>query len=504
MPDHRINPTIIPMSIATFRTSPSKLTSGHNRDELFLLYSEGFEQGPGIHRDGIGEPWMEDRDDPRQKITHPCAQRRGTWLIDNDIAKSIEKEAITGDGHIDDNTKQHWIQELDRTPNYFEEFAVRHPDYEIIGMQGCGNLTMNTWFVGYLKSGFTAYRRDPSSGKRVDLGQPTARFLYLHGEDFAHRTYTCLVKWKEADPLSLWRYTIEELNFNLLTKNVSRRRGTAYEVITDRIEFAVFGQRIVQNGQLVDFGGIATQFGDIRHLYRLPNINPSRRFPRISESGLAVIQWKQRRMLFGHYRDNDVWFGERELTDPDNIDLLTHALTEPVILNTEFQNMGADPGLIETAFADAGYRKMEEVEGSAYPPRARGFWRWYSPGRLVQIFLQRNVYAYTMMGLDDEGNVIVSAAGGLAGRIGQTLEGMAQNMISSRCREVLLMDEGNDVFQWIAGGFTVAPLRGRVRAVLAAGRTGRGLRPEERRFGGTRRKRKASSRSAKAKEGRQT
>ncbi|MFA5933149.1 MAG: hypothetical protein WC826_03695 [Microgenomates group bacterium] len=71
-----------------------------------------------------------------------------------------------------------------------------------------------------------------------------------------------------------------------------------------------------------------------------------------------------------------------------------------------------------------------------------------------------------MIGIDKDGDIIASAAGGLVGRVGQTLEGMAQNMISSGAQNVLLMGEGNDVFQKINGKYTVEPRRGRLRAVF--------------------------------------
>ncbi|MGR3311285.1 MAG: hypothetical protein ACUZ77_10995 [Candidatus Brocadiales bacterium] len=104
--------------------------------------------------------------------------------------------------------------------------------------------------------------------------------------------------------------------------------------ITDQVEFAVFGQQLVKAGELVDFKDIVTQFEDIRHLFKLPNINP-----KIELKGAK--QDKSPRMLFGDYRNDDVWFGEREMTTPGKEDLLRHALTEPILLDRQFKTMGA-------------------------------------------------------------------------------------------------------------------------------------------------------------------
>jgi hypothetical protein len=154
------------------------------------------------------------------------------------------------------------------------------------------------------------------------------------------------------------------------------------------------------------------------------------------------------------------------MTRDEYIDLLIHALTEPVLLDPHFDGMGASWDLIEACLAREGYRKTAH---DSVPPSARGMWRRYGE-RGVQIFLQRNVYAYSMLGLTPEGKIIAAAASGRAGRVGQTLEAMAQNMIGAGCSNVLLIDEGNDVFQWADGKYQVEPLRGRIRAIFVFAR----------------------------------
>jgi hypothetical protein len=71
-----------------------------------------------------------------------------------------------------------------------------------------------------------------------------------------------------------------------------------------------------------------------------------------------------------------------------------------------------------------------------------------------------------MLGIDKDENIIAAAAGGTAGRVGHTLEALAQNMVSMGARDVLLVDEGNDVFQRLDDNYLVHPRRGRIRAVF--------------------------------------
>lgn len=446
-------PMIVPMSIVTFNTG--KQVNPVEAEEIFLLYSKGFEESGarGLSRDGIGSPWMWDQE-MKRKVTDPEEQRRGTWLIDRQLALKIEQEAIenkrTNQTFLEWIAKEtgrdpqvvvdDWISELNSTPDYVSQFRHVYPDYKIVGMQGCGNLTMNGWFVGLLCSDFTS-------------GKPT--FFYRRDEPVETRQYTCLVKFKDGALLS-----IETLRLNLHARKVCKILDYNEEDITERIEFAVFGQQLVRNGELVDFRRIVNQFEDIRHLFKLPNINPN--------IDLDVVKQRRRpRMLFGEDRNDDVWFGEREMTISGKEDLLRHALTEPILLNRQFDTMGAGWDLVEASFSAStggGYRELKG-EQSLYAPRARGEWRRYSE-TMVEIYLQRNVYAYTMIGLDKNGNIIASAAGGLAGRVGQTLEGMAQNMISVGAKDVLLIDEGNDVFQRLHDRYSVEPRRGRLRAVF--------------------------------------
>ena len=73
------------MSLVTFSKAKS--------EQVFLIFSKGFESGPGIHRDGQGSPWMIDAQNRLRKITDPHEQRKGTWFLNHE-SRELAKNSI--------------------------------------------------------------------------------------------------------------------------------------------------------------------------------------------------------------------------------------------------------------------------------------------------------------------------------------------------------------------------------------------------------------------------
>ncbi|MBI4143721.1 hypothetical protein HY486_00540 [Candidatus Woesearchaeota archaeon] len=464
-------PTIIKTGFITYDTEKG--------EDAYLLYSKGTEIcSLGIQRDGIGSPWTWDIYTHNKRVTNPEAQRRGTYLIDDNSvlieAKSILKAWLKEKGVPDKELEKEvaiplreflskrvmpsgigaeyeaWLSELWNTPNYQDLFGGTYPKMQILGMQGCGNLTMNSWFVAYVDS---KYSEKP-------------QFIYRRDEQVEKREYTCFVKRKKPkeNDRPVTKYSIEKLRFNVQSNEVIDSNGV--NIIKD-IEFAVFGQQLVENGELIGLDDIIEQFEDIRHVFRLPNINPK---DSLAAYG-AIEQAEYPRTLFGETRRDDVWFGEREMTRENKRNILRQALTQPIILDRQFDFMGASLSLIKAALkapTGGGYTEITDLKQAIVQ---RGQWRVVRDNdNLIQIFLQRNVYPYTMLGLNSTGQIIAAAAGGKAGRVGQTLEAMAQNMIGEGAVSVLLIDEGLDVHQRFFDGKTlgyiVPPGRGRLRSEI--------------------------------------
>ena len=436
----------LPMSLVTFSKS----------EKIFLMYSRGFENGPGIHRNGQGSPWMIDPHTQSRKITDPHEQREGTWLL-NDASRDLIRTQMPrwklnigvnrDKGLMDPRDADQRLKyyeklyaTLNNIPDYHSTFLDTYPGYTIVGMQGCGNLSMNEWYVAYLCSQFTG-------NQPVFIALPEDR-----SDRVPPRTYTCLTKYKDG------RLHIEPLIFNLLKQRITRYGED--EDITNDIEFAVYGTQVLRNGELVDFTNIVEQIADVRHLFKLPNLNPTTR--------TSTEPNNRPRRFFGEKQFDDVWFGEAELLK--NPALRRAALVEPVLLNRQFDHMGADPDYVREVITQQGYR--EDTKGNRLLRYSDGAWRFREEtDELVEVKLHRNVYAYSLIGIDDSGNLLALAVGGLAGRRGQTLEAATQNIKSYGATNALLIDQGDDVFQYATsekGNYEVRvkPLRPQLRAVF--------------------------------------
>jgi hypothetical protein len=415
-----------------------------NEEEIFLSYSWDRWRGPGIRRPGDRAPSMLKFDEPWRETTDPDEQRLGTSFIDEQ-AKELEKrnaqqaldrarkalEEAQDKGATEETIKilEEKIGILERRldfahagPAYTKEFSEVYPDHELIGQQGCGDLTMNLWYVAYVNSKL--------NGRTMN--KP---LLYLQEEPVSERTYTCLVKWKKP-----YRVTIEEdVRFNVLSGapwqvQISGKRAD------DRIEFAVSGKQVIREGKLVDLRGVVHQFADIRHLLQLPTINPKGElFP--GDPGRP-------RFYYGRFWEDHVWFGEAQLLDDWN--LQRAALVGPVVLNRLYKGMGASKEQVEGAMQLAGYSSPRDPKSLQ-----EGEWRFIPwDDNLVEVYFKRSRYPWGMIGVDrKQERILCLACNGHQGRTGYTLE-EAVNLFIDQTRSqgieiwsALLMDEGNDVFQ---------------------------------------------------------
>jgi hypothetical protein len=117
------------------RFSISFLKAHGNKENMFISITPGFERGPGIKRDGITPPRMNDphsipfvcmprslsHDDRLAETTDAFIQRAGTWTLYHHL-KEFNR-------HLGDR----WL---------------------IVGVQSCGDLTMNPWHVAYIRRSY--------------------------------------------------------------------------------------------------------------------------------------------------------------------------------------------------------------------------------------------------------------------------------------------------------------------------------------------------------------
>jgi len=435
-------------------------------EDIFLTYTWERREGPGIRRTGKGPPYMDlIGGRPGQTTTHPFGLRLGTWLIQADMRQDELKEAqqkldearASRAPHEDIWVLERTVDELKAIQSHDEVFKHYYPDYEIIGQQGCGDLTMNAWNVAYANSSLA--RPDP----------PT--LVCLPQEPLEYRTYSCLVKWRASEG-RVRQVTIEEVRFHRRSQvrepneMVWVRFGDKWLPRGDSIEFAVSNQQVIRDGKLVPIVTICHQFGDLRHLIQMPNLNPDK--PLYAGDLPKSPRHYRPREYFGKEQWGDIWLGESAFLQDDTGNLLRAALSGPVFLDFP---PGANEQLLRGAMELAGYQEVT----SALKPLLPGEWRFVrrSPQvTVVEIYFKRNAYAWTMIGLgSDNRRLLCLACMGEQEGVGYTLEQAAEVLLRAGAQNALLVDEGGDVFQIIRGdngclADKVPRFRRRVRATF--------------------------------------
>jgi hypothetical protein len=382
-------------------------------EELFFSYTLGREHGPSVVRDGIGPPRMPLVNAPWQATTSGERMRDTAWYV-------LDRDA-QGAG----------------VPSHEGTFRRHYPEYDIVHLLSFGDLTMNSWNTAFANTRVT--------------GGPS--LLFLQNEPLEQRTYTCLVKWKDREAA----YEIADVRFDRFRYDERPDHPGVVLIggkeVAERIEFAVFGQQFIRDGEVVRPQGIARQFPDVRHLLDLPTLNPSKGWP----------------VLFGEPRGGDVWFGEAELLE--DVNLLRAALTGPVELSRLANGLGCTKFQLGYALNKADYVRKQGAD-----PLNPGEWRWNpDDDTLVEIHLRRARYPCAMIGIDDHGNLLSFA---WQGRYNDPDGGFSLEEASARfakhtgIRHAISCDEGLDVMQRSAAhppeaqDLVMQGGRNRLRAVL--------------------------------------
>jgi hypothetical protein len=368
---------------------------------------------------------------------------------------------------------------------------------EIVFMQGCGDLTMNMWNVAFV-SGDSCHNA---------LGWD---LLHAPDEPINDRTYTCLIKWRK-DSLNIlptlalnyrivYPYQIASLAFKApwLGKRENPERhvfladGKQRVPIGHLIEFAVYGKQICGAADALPgevqlkqrLRSIIQQFSDIRHVYRLPNLNPHLQFDEKETRDLGIWEYKDKpRFLFNERTADDTWLFERALIQGDR-NLRVAALNQAIQFDK--RDLGAPEQWIEFILnkepaepSDRRYTRADEAE-----ELREGQWRWVKEGRKdwLEIFLQLNHFPCSMIGVTAEDEAVLShdvgrvlatqrlffvAHGHNYNRFGCTILEAARLLADAGARNILMFDEGSDVFQLVKLPGNIAGNRPKV--ALSAG-----------------------------------
>jgi len=439
-------------------------------EDIFLTHTWERSEGPEIRRTGKGPPYMGlIGGEPGEITTHPFGLRLGTWLIRDEMRADEIKEAQrildNATNEADIEILQQTLEELETIESHDKKFQAIYPNHEIIGFQGCGDLTMNEWNVAFINNSLA---KDP----------PTV--VYLPREPVEERIYTCLVKWKPG-PTKLTRLTIEEVRFNrkFSTRDPSQMvwvkdgNGNSWIPVGELVEFAVSNQQVIRDGDIVPVVTTCYQFGDLRHLLHMPNLNPPDQLYQ-GEQPKSPNNYRPRQ-FYNKDQYGDIWLGEENFLRDASQNLLRTALSGPVFLDFP-------PDANELILRSALKREDYEEAANALQPLSPGNWRFVNRGpqvTVLEIFFKRNNYGWTMVGLsEDKRRIYCLACKGKPGRTGgvgksrqgYTLEDAARKLLDLGAYNALLMDEGNDVLQIVRepDGFVnrVSSDRRRLRAVL--------------------------------------
>lgn len=247
-------------------------------------------------------------------------------------------------------------------------------------------------------------------------------------------------------------------------------------------DFTVYGQRIVWDGKLVERGDIVSEFSDLRHLFKFPNINPKdldektvnqifdkireqlekdskseddkdkcrehfiterdKRFNELVKDG----NLKSPRCFFGMFQTADMWLGEYALLkDPELCKVACHQPISIPITELGTSLTWATICLIESGFKfkDAPHKVKQEGDFSwdfskVSNPKLR--WR-----------MKQSKYPCSMIGIGG-GHLFLLAWRYTNGfrdsdPAALTIFECGEILRQLGAKAVLLMDEGSDVFQ---------------------------------------------------------
>jgi hypothetical protein len=384
----------------TFSTAYMRLAA-EKKETAFLMVTPNFEQGPGIERDGLTAPRMIDPHTLTQPMgtdealpaasfpstTIPLVQRAGTRTLFNHVKAFLDEHG---------------------------------KDYRLVAVQSCGDLTMNLWHVGLIRS---------SDDKPVLCCLNTAGSRM---KENLQSPYRCLVKWRDSQltgrALEFLDLKLEALsNGNAQARLVGEGERTGELVrrlaltkkadITNHIEFALAGKFIIEKGKESPLHSAADKFQDVRHIFSLPSVDADGYF-----EGNAVSR---------------INFGEYPLYTDANI--RRAALHGPILVPLSVNHIKVNEESLRRVLKEKHYRELDSS------PARPGEYRIH-PNGPIEIFFRTNVYPFGVLGMNDEGLVCL-ALGGHSGQVGNTLEGVTRIAYDFfGCTDAMVLDEGFDTF----------------------------------------------------------
>lgn len=296
-----------------------------------------------------------------------------------------------------------------------------------------GNLLINDWFVGW-KDGVVFHRMD---------------------EPFLNRSYPMLVRWKNGG------VSFENIRF-VKEENSERYRVISDERgdITEGVEFATFGQTIINNGKKVPLLDVIEKFEDLRHLFT---------FPRIKLSKMRELGFNISGNLSGSF-----YFGANYLVGKS--DLLEKSAQSGVVkLNIkdvflEFLKAHDLEAIskFENHYSSLKQMLIEGLVAADYRETVKGvdelFWGEYRIiGDELYIKFKEGIYPHTAIGIKDDGEIVMYAIDGFSGRLGASYEQIQELLLRDGVEKAILIANGGDVVLKVGNSYIIPSPEGRER-----------------------------------------
>ncbi len=388
------------------------------KEHLFLSVTPCCKHGPGIQRDGVTLPRMKD------PHSIPSVLNEGIGRLHLPDSHQLEDTTNAFEQRAGTWTIYHHLKEF---------IDTKGEEWTIIGVQGCGDLTMNPWHIAFLGShSYQEKLRNNLCAMLVDDE---------YKEAIEKRVYRCLVKWNEPATKKIGhQYEFLNLKFIDLHGSIAveiddpdmaiQRKGQLRlkddtDSVAPYIEFAVAGKTIIEKGHQLPLVAAVDKFQDVRHIFSLPN--------EIKCSG-----------TFKGQKIKEINLGEYQLYR--ELNARRAALSGPIIIDLDLHSNQSGPWLkfdMATLQNDLETQNFKLV--SECPRQVAEC--WIHNDTTFEIYFPKNVYPFGLLGMKKNELVCLSSSG-LSGRIGNTLEGITRIMIDKfSCEEAMVLDEGLDVFQ---------------------------------------------------------
>lgn len=346
-------------------------------------------QGPGIHRDGITAP----------KMVHPD-EMGAAQPIWTDDANEQRARSLSFYHHL----------------KMFNETMGN--DWNIVGAQGFGDLTMNLWHLAIINN---------------DNEKTFARLNFMMDREFVEQwyanQYTALVLHKDG-LIKFHDVTFAHRNNGL---PIIRFDGNDVDMSED-IRLLLVAKPIVRDNIILPLQTTINMFQDIRHIF-------------------ACVRCPLQQITMIHGKNTEsIIFGEKDLYN--DLNKRRQALSSALQINLEVTpGVNIDPKMLTMVLKKEGYSIAEGLT-----PDRPGLFKMHTEptgtDEKVDIYFKRNYYPFSAMGLKHsiDGNptntIVCLCSTGQQFRIGDTVEGIAHKMAEyGNCSDALIMDEGFDVFQ---------------------------------------------------------